>query len=698
MSFSASYSLWYLLLCILAGVAGAYFLYRNNKIEFEQNAKFWKWLLYGLRFLSISLICLLLFNPLVKTIIRRTEKPLILVAIDNSQSIVAGKDSAFYRKEFTEKIKALKNEIGSEFEVMMLSFGELTKENETYSFAEKQSDLGGLMKEIEDRYENQNLGGIVLATDGIYNKGNNPAYECENLKVPVFTIALGDTTERRDIKIKSVRHNEVAYTGNIFPMQVQVDAKGCLGENAALTVTENGQSVFYQNISVNADVYSTNISFTLAAKQPGTRHFTISVARLKNEITYSNNIKDMFVEVMDSRQKVLLVANSPHPDISAIRQSIESNKNYELKIFMANEIGKIGDIKSYNMAICHQLPSATQSASGIIGTLKVAAIPILYIYGQQSNIGVLNNLNTPLNIQQTGGGSNDASAVINSSFGLFTISETFQSRVKNFPPLLTVFANYRLTGETDVLAHQQIGYVKTNNPLILFNKNPQQKCGVIAGEGLWRWRLSEMSQFGNADAFDELVSKLLQYLATKEDKRPFRIVTDKKYFLENEPVHFDAELYNESYELVNKPDVRISIFDAIGKKYNYVFSKAGNAYTLEAGMFPPGNYNYKAYTALNSKEHSLVGQFSVIPLQVELTETQANHQLLATISRNTGGQLVYPKELEKLAEKLKINEEIKPVTYTDRKTKDLIHFRWLFAALFLFLGTEWVVRKLNGTV
>jgi hypothetical protein len=35
--------------------------------------------------------------------------------------------------------------------------------------------------------------------------------------------------------------------------------------------------------------------------------------------------------VLDARQKILLLYDGPHPDISTIKQSIESNRNFEVK-------------------------------------------------------------------------------------------------------------------------------------------------------------------------------------------------------------------------------------------------------------------------------------------------------------------------------------------------------------------------------
>ena len=47
------------------------------------------------------------------------------------------------------------------------------------------------------------------------------------------------------------------------------------------------------------------------------------------------------MEVLDARQKILLLFDGPHPDISVIKQAIESNKNYEVKTSLLSDLPKL---------------------------------------------------------------------------------------------------------------------------------------------------------------------------------------------------------------------------------------------------------------------------------------------------------------------------------------------------------------------
>ncbi len=166
--------------------------------------------------------------------------------------------------------------------------------------------------------------------------------------------------------------------------------------------------------------------------------------------------------------------------------------------------------------------------------------------------------------------------------------------------------------------------------------------------------------------------------------------------MENEPIELEAEVYNESYELINESDVNLVITDADNKKFPYAFSKTNNAYRLNAGTRPVGEYKYEAKVKVGEKLYVQKGEFSVSPLQVELTNTTADHQLLYSIAKNHDGEMVYPSQLDKLAEKLNAREDIKTVSYSEKKLTDLINLKWIFFLILALLSAEWFMRKRNG--
>ena len=168
------YPLWYVFLCLLLGAGFSYLLYWKTKLS--EDFSVWLFgLLSGLRFALISFLAFLLLTPLLKSIVREVEKPIIVIAKDNSASIKMGMDSVSLRA-FDTKFENTINTLSEQFEVKLLTFGSEVKNKNIKLYNEQQTDIYQLFEEVESRFANRNVGALIVASDGLYNKGRNPIY------------------------------------------------------------------------------------------------------------------------------------------------------------------------------------------------------------------------------------------------------------------------------------------------------------------------------------------------------------------------------------------------------------------------------------------------------------------------------------------------------------------------------------------
>ncbi len=685
------YPIWFLIFCIMAGAAYSAILYYKNKNQ-DYTRKL-LWIMAGFRFISITLISFLLLSPLLKTNSKTTENPIIIVGQDNSSSIIMNKDKTYYEGKYKEDMRKFVEKLSGKYEVVSYLFGSGTQVSSQAAFTDKSTNISSFIEDIQVRYANRNVGAVVLATDGIYNEGINPIYAYEKLNHPLYTVALGDTTVRKDLLIKEVECNQIAYLGNDFPMEITVNAFKSKGEKAVLTVEKEGVQLFYKEIPINDDNFIHSETLVLNADKSGLQRYKVSVKPLSNESTLLNNTKHVFVDVLDGKQKILLLSSAPHPDMAALKAGIETNPNYKVEHFLIGDFNQA--IQSYNMVIFYQLPDLAKNGINLINTALTSGIPALFVVGQKTDIPAFNALNTGININRKKESLNEVTPVINKDFGLFTFSNQMVKIAENFPPLLAPFGDYKVQGSAQSLIYQRIGTLATTYPLITFNMQDRMRCGIISGEGLWKWRLSNYLQNGSHAEFDELINKAVQFLAVKADKSFFRIQVDK-LFTENEAINFQAELYNESYELINEPDVQLTITSENGKKYNYTLGKTATAYALNIGRFPVGEYTYEAVAKHQGKVYAQKGKLIVAALNLEESNLVADHGLLNTFAKKYNGNMYYPSQLDQLAQKLLEREDIKPISYYQTKNSEWIKMPWLLLLILGLLSAEWFLRKYNG--
>jgi len=687
--FTSESYLW-LLACLGLGFAYAFVLYQRSA-HFNKNLRYF---LFALRALSIALIAFLIFSPLIKTISRTVEKPLIIIAQDNSESILLSEGKGFDSREYTDQLKKLEKDLSADYELRTFHFAEKMDEGLNLNFKGSLTDISSVFKQINDQFSNRNIGAIIMGSDGIYNRGSNPQYESKNLNAAIYTIALGDTIARRDLLISNVNYNTIAYLDNQFQIGISIEAYQSEGSNSMLTVSSESGVILSKPISISSNEFRQTILLNLPAEKKGLRAYTIKLAPLNNELSLINNNQTIFIEVIDGRKNVLIVANAPHPDISAIRQSIENNKNYSVKVRMVQEVLP-SEIEEAGLLILHQLPSLTNNSKDILKLSE--AKPILYVLGAQSNIPAFSASQNLMTLNSNGM-LQEANASVKTDFYAFTLSDLSRSKINNFGPLLTPFGNYALKGPASFLINQQIGKLPTEKPLLLFGEDVQRRISVLTGEGIWRWRLEDFQENSSHEAIDELIAKTVQYLVSSDDKRKFRVSTSKNNFDENEHVILNAELYNESFELVNSPDVNITLKNKAGRSYSFVFSRAVNSYVLDAGELPAGEYNYKALTSLGKLKYQAEGQFIISSQEAEYKQIIADHQLLYTISMQNGGEMLFPKQLDELPELIRTNEKVKSVSYENPKYSELIELELLFFLVLVLLSTEWLSRKRNGEI
>jgi len=685
------YSFIALIGCLMAGLALAWLLYgRSSALP-----KPLRFALALLRTVTVAMILWLLFSPLIRQVSYILEKPIVIIAQDNSQSVghimPAGFDSVKYNKE----LRQLSEELSEKYDVRVYSFSDQLSQGLDFSYKGKLTNAAAFLRRLTDEFMNRNVGAVILATDGIFNRGGNPSTDIEMLKAPVYTIALGDTVPKKDVLIANVNANDLVYLDNDFRIEVQVQAYQYDGGQTKLTVLEDGKKIYEEQVKIKGNAFSATIPVQLKATKLGQHRYTISLSAIPGEIAVKNNVEQILIEVIDDRQKILIASAAPHPDIAALKQAIVLNKHYNVSVLMNEELLKINP-KDYGLIVLYQLPGLQLDARGLLESIEQANIPLWYIIGAQSNISEFNRQQDQVNLSA---GNNSLQYIygdINKNLSAFDLDSASRKVIANFDPLQVPFGQLRVSGNSQAILNQRIGKVRTNNPQLFFMNANGRKTGYLIGEGIWKWKLTETAENTQAPVFNGLIGKVVQYLTVKDDKRKFKVYPAKNTFDENERIVVNASLYNDSYQPVNTPDVNLQLKDEHGKAYNFTFSRFESAYQLDAGVLPPGSYRYTAGTTLGNQKYTTSGSFFVNAQQAEFQQTVADHQLLYRMSARTNGKMYAPDQLLKLKDELEKSGQLKTLSYEDRKYEEMIGLKWLFVLILLLLSTEWFIRKRNA--
>ncbi|MDG2369309.1 MAG: hypothetical protein P8M12_01580 [Flavobacteriales bacterium] len=640
-------------------------------------------------------MCLLLLEPVINSSSEKIEKPILVFAQDNSESILLGSDSIFYLNNYQDSINKLKSELALKYDVKTINFGSNAQKGDSLSFKDKYTNFDQLLTNIKGRYFGRNLASIVIASDGIFNVGAHPVYKEYGLgNVIIHALALGDTLVRKDNSIQKIRHNKKVKIGNKFPVELQLLSKSFKGASFNVQLIQNGQVIEEKSLSVDQNLQSFNIPFTINAEKEGVNKFEFKIDQLEGEITYKNNSSVFYIDVIKETLKVLVVASSPHPDIAVLKASLNNKIGRDLEIVLFSDL--IGNVMDYDLLILHRLyNNNSNKLFKLIEKAKMANISILHISGNTLRQSYFNKMKTGIQLGKINGSYN-VSCEINPGFNSFIIDSEMSKMFSDYPPLDVPFSSdYKSKSKSDVVINQKINGVLTNYPLIQFSSTNNQKQCTILGEGIWRWRFNEFLENGNSNVFDSFFSKVIQYLLTSNKKDRFIVDLDQE-FKENDPIRIYSKLYNDNYELVNSANVQFELFKDSVKILEKNFNSNDNGYSLTLNQLEPGNYFYKASSELGKKSFIKKGSFIVKELKLEYMKTNADFQFLKQLSSKYSGSIFTTYEFDKLASNLLNKVDVVEIIHVDTKNEEIIKWKLLFLIISSFLFLEWFIRKLSG--
>lgn len=692
MNISTAHSLWLAPLCLALGALLAWILYRRTEGK-EGFSRRLSLFLGALRMLVIALVAFFLLEPMVRLMVREVRKPVVVVLHDGSSSLTATGDTAALRTTYGASLEKLAASLGDTYQVRSFTYGQEVRDGLLFDQRDELTDIGQALREVYDRFSGPDLGAVVIDGDGIQNRGRDPRLDAVRLGVPVFTIALGDTTVRPDLVLKAVEHNRICFLGNEFPLLVRIEARHLRGVRTRVVVRYEGREVAAQEVAPTGDPWMKELAFSIKAEKPGMQRYTVQVVPVEGEHTQINNAQDVYIDVLDDRQKVLLLGAAPHPDLGALRLALNGLEGYETDLAFATDF--TGAVEGYDLVVLHGLPSTRFRIEPLLERANAKGIPLLVVLTPGTDFTGFNALSAGVRVSGTRGATTDAQAVANAQFNYFMLEGDQVRALERFPPLQVPFGQYDLERAAVALAQQRVGVVKTAYPLIAVSQQSERRMATICGEGIWRWRIADQQLFGSQERFDLLVHKLVQFLALKADKKRFR-VDHLPVFTGNEPVIMNAELYNAAYEPVNESEVSVVLKDEEGKEYTYGFRASGKTYRLDAGRLPAGRYTWEARTELKGERFTAKGELSVRELFIERMNTVADHALLADMAARTGGRVVVPDSVMTIAAAIRGERTIAARSYAHTSFSDLIGLRWIFFGLLALLSIEWVLRRRNG--
>lgn len=677
-----------------------------------------RYILIALRWCALSMLFLLLAQPLLTLLWHRVLPHSLVLLIDNSKSmtLVDGKGR---RDELVRSFISRKewNALRKNVEVRPFIFDRKLKRIEypaldSLKFDGDETNIAGAFQELATVMNDQTVLGVVLVSDGNSTTSVSPLYDVLNLGVPLYTIGVGDTAVQRDIAVQKIRTNEVCYAYSRVPLYVTLRCTGYNDGRVTLQLKSDSGIVATETVTIrdNEEIY--HVPMYYKPTREGMNTYEVTVSSLPGEITLQNNCSSFSVRVLRSKRSIILVAGSPSPDVAFFRRSLEQDTLLTVHLIVQRSNGTVSPqlkpetITEADCIVFIGYPTSITSMEQLRmlkSQLATVPKPVLWIMSRTVAYDKLQELLQflPLDVQSTTSSELQVFPSIPQGMELHPIvklkNEQDPRQVwDELPPYFTAPLTVTVKNGASVLAESKVRW-STFQPFIVVRTVGNRKTCAVLGYGLWRWKMLTDAEKPVGEVYDSFVHSLLQWLTTVDDEQRIRVQPVKHRFSTGEKVEFEAHVYDETYRTIDNAEILVTAQRG-AEAYECVLSPIGNGqYEGSFDQLPAGNYSFRARITVRTVVLATTsGTFTVGESNEEFLDVTMNKHLLQFLAERSGGAFVPIQNASDLFPMLEKRSHGKQPIKEEILELDLRNTLWMFGFVVLIFTCEWFLRKRYG--
>lgn len=704
---------WLAFLFAALSIALAIYTYRGLAVSTPLLVAF-----IALRSLALFLTLLLLVEPALSRITRRIDTPKLALVIDGSESMTIA-DGGMRRDSLTKQLLVEQREklqqLG-DLEQYEFSTTLGKRATDSIAFAGKQTNLSEAITALGREKTRENISAALLFSDGAPTAGESPLYTAESATLPIYTVLIGDTTEKKDIVLRRVLASQTAIAGTTVPISAVITQSGF--QNAKVEVTLTGERGVIAKKTIDLAMPEQSVGFETEVKEIGEQKFRVSVSRVDGEFSSRNNEQSVFINVLKSKKKVVVISALPDPETGAVRNALALNQNLEAVFFTQKSPTEFlegafsGEAhKDADAAILIGFPStetAEPLSQNILKFLTSNRISALSFIGLQSSGNRLKNYEPVLAVRVGRTGYGDA--LDNNVFTKLTAqassSPVFKAgtasvpldALKGSPPMSYLDFDFKPKPTSDVLLQLVINSRPTERIILATAKLPDRKAVTMCGVQFWHFALSADSDV--RAFYQQTILNAVEWLSTRDDIKRFQVQPTEKIFDATSRISFNASLQDETLQPI--PNAIISL-KVSNKQTKETFSATFDA-SNEAGLYnaafetlPKGDYAFNAEAKLGERSlGTSSGSFAVSETGAEFRSPRADADMLREIARRSGGKFYTAKDFEAFFADIKRDAGFQPVETEEKNSVELANIAPTLFLILALLSLEWLLRKLNA--
>lgn len=701
LSLQSKYAIFYILITLMALTVSVW-SYRHLVPEISKSKRA---LLIALRTAGIALIGILLVEPIITHYAEKRNGTRLGVAIDLSSSM-AFMDSGSPR--YAGALQALEKDLPGNVSKIYYGFADsvisLKVLPRTDQFAGQATNLAeGLTRPLAS--DPDELGALLVVTDGAGNIGLDPLAAVGKIDVPVYSLVVGGALSQKDVFISNIDYPSVAYTNTEFVVNAIVGSYGYQGQVALLEIRDANRIVGSEKIILPADGAVTGIAFKMTFPDEGAKQLKAAIAKFDDEVSAANNTRSFSIKLLKDKIDILLLSASLNWEYAFLNNALNADQHLAVKSaiagrqggFAANDLPTTLDgWRKFDLIIA--IDANARLVGSQVNNLKAVienGAGFLYIAGTRSASSPLGGWDELLPVESNGRTSlehGEFSPLPNKQAVARSVTDIEGFRWADIHPLEYIFSNLKIKPDA-ITFLDVIGPNNLHLPLLTGGRVQHGKTAALTGFPWWPRGFQPNAGNDLITGARQFWGNLVRWLVTRDDLNKFILATEKSVYKLGEPVEFQATLFDGSYNLVSDATIHLNIIDSTQAKREFQLtgSQPGQ-YTGIYGSPAAGKYDYEGFALVDDDTVGVAkGSFMVETFSLEMENLSANYPLMQQLSSLTGGKSYHTDNFSAFSQDLKLNIKTADIFSEYRMTGNTYILIILIAAFAL----EWGIRKFS---
>ncbi len=699
-------------------IAFTFFYYRRTNPPLPTGMRVF---LGVLRAIAILLLVFMLAEPVFSYLQIDLITPKIAFLVDGSESIKTVED--FERKKtYLESLigEATEDRGTDDFEIHTYSFSDSVRPigGNELSFDGKQTALGDCLKQLQASYRNDNLRGVIVASDGIANSGSDPLSTARNLGVEIHAIDLGPQRSSTDIRIVRVTHDDIGYEGKSSQVEIEVESRGFEGMTVPLRIRSAGKTLSTKEVVLAGDGARKSAEIQFTPEEQGVRTYSVSVPVQSDEQLSDNNSRSFSMKILKGKHRILLAASYLSWELTFLKRAIESSEDYETDISVADRHGRLGfkpipgsadALSEYDLVILLDYPAGDLGPKANETGRYVSDLggSVLLVLGYEFSREGLNSAMRELLPFESGrrprmNSGRDFHPVLTEMGKHHPVMEIaekateLQQRWNSLPPFSAfVEIGNEKPGATVLAVHPERNVAGELIPLIIASNSGKGKTLTMTMSPLWKVDFLAAARGSSDQAYDQFILNSVRWLVTSEDIERMRLAPDKPVFKSGERITFSASLLDQSYQPIDDASVIVTVLpDSTSETGDSLTASmvqtTPGRYTADLHLLEHGKYRYEAAVVrLDETIAEIDGTFQVERFSLEEETLYSRQDILKEVASATGGQYFTINNADSVFAGLDVES-------AEKRTRHEVSLanNWIVLLMVLILlSVEWAVRK-----